>query len=151
MRLRMAFLVPVLVLSGLLTACGGDDAEPSSNATPNTRLSPTAPSAPLTEATISCARFEATAKRIAEAQSELYSASGAKAAIDELVTELDALKDGAPANVQKALDDLGDAFRTAAEVLENPTQENAEKLQDLGTELAESGQLVSEYIVSKCS
>lgn len=149
MRLRMAFLIPLMMLSGALTGCGGDDA-PSANATANTRLSPTAPSGPLTEVTIPCARFEATAKRIAEAQSELYSAGGAQTAIDELVTELDGLKDGAPADVQKAIDDLVDAFRTASEVLANPTQEDAEKLQELGTELAESGQLVSEYIVSKC-
>ncbi len=149
MRLRMALVVPVVMLAGAVGACGGDD-EPTGGASPNTRLSPTAPSDPLTETTISCDKFEATAKRINEAQSELYTSSGASAAIEDLVDELEALKDGAPADVQTALDDLAAGFRVAVDVLDNPTQENAKRLQDLGDRLSESGKRVTEYIVSQC-
>lgn len=143
MRVLMGALA--LALAATLAACSDDPESESESRSPSA-----SPDAPLTEVTISCPEFEDTAKRITEAQAELYGGTADSETIDELVAELDALKEGAPPDVQAALTDMGAGFRDAAELLENPTRENQAKLAELAPKLSEDGQTVTAYITSKC-
>lgn len=134
MRVREAIFAFVLVAA--LSACGGD---PESS-----------PSAELTEITLSCAKFDDTAKKITDAQAALYSGTGSTEAIDTLEAELSALKDGAPADVRTALTDLGAAFRDAEEILDKPTPKNTAKLAELAQKLSDDGQKITAYITAEC-
>ena len=134
MRVREAIFAAVLIVS--LSACGGD---PESN-----------PSDELTEITLSCEKFDDTAKKITDAQAALYSGTGSSEAIDILEAELAALEDGAPADVRTALADLSAAFRDAEEILEKPTPENTAKLADVAKKLSDDGQKVTAYITAEC-
>jgi anion-transporting ArsA/GET3 family ATPase len=125
------------VLLASLTGCGGGSSDK--------------PSAPMTEVAIACDQFSDTAKKIADAQAELYGGTGSTEAIDTLVGELDALKDGAPKDVKAALDEMGDAFRKAQEVMKDPTQASTAELADLGPKLSEDSQKITAYIVAKCT
>lgn len=148
MGIRFAGLV--LVLVSALAACGGDD--PDSAESPGasqTRLS--SPTDPMTEVVVPCAEFSAAAEKIAEAQRDLYSASGTADAVDTLATELGALKDGAPAAVKTAIDDLVAAFRTASELLDEPTATAQAELAALAAKLSDAGKTVSDYVVDKCT
>jgi hypothetical protein len=136
MRTRATRAVALAVaLMAALSGCGGSGDKPS---------------APLTEITIPCKQFSDTAEKIADAQAEIYSGSGGTEATDSLLSELDALEDGAPAEVKAALSEMGDAFRQAQEIMDDPTQANAAELADLGPKLSEDSQKITAYIVSKC-
>jgi hypothetical protein len=139
-RTREAILAVTLAIA--LSACSGGDDE-SGDAKPN-------PSAPVTEITIDCDKYADTAKVITDAEAELYAGTGGTAAIDTLVTELTALKAGAPAGIQTALTDMEAAFRDAEEILENPTPENKARLADLSPKLSTDGQEITAYIRSEC-
>ena len=92
---------------------------------------------------IDCPEFADVGAKIVEAQTDLYAPSGAGdpgAAIDDLVAELDGLKEGAPEDVQEALSELGDGFERAAELLEDATQQGQAELLTLAPQLAEAGQ-----------
>lgn len=150
MRTRVAILLlaPVVALLSL-TACSSDD-EPDASASPGaTRLG--TPSATLTEITVPCAEFQDAAQKIAQAQAALYDGSGDAGTIDTLVAALDELKDGAPADVQDAIDTLGDGFRDAGELLTDPKAADQQKLADVAEELSAAGQKVTAYIVDRCS
>lgn len=141
MHVRSGVAVVVASLAGaaaMLSGCSGDDAKD------------TRPSAPLTEITVECDKFADTAQRITDAQTELYTGTGGKAAIDQLVGELEQLEEGAPADVQTALENLADGFRDAQELLADPSAENKEKLTEVSQSLAKDGQRITAYIVSKC-
>ncbi len=118
-----------------LTGCGGSGDKPSSS---------------MTEFTVPCARFADTAKKITDAQAELYSGTGGAKAVESLVKELDALKDGAPGDVKDALTELSDAFEKAQRIMADPTQESAAELAKLGPKLSADSQKVTAYIVQKC-
>jgi hypothetical protein len=134
--------VLAMALALALSACSGDpESSPESS---------TSPDATLTEVTISCPEFEDTAKKITDAQTKLYGGTADSETIDELVAELDALKEGAPPDVQTALTDMGAGFRDAAEILENPTPQGRAELAKLAPKLAEDGQKITAYITSEC-
>ena len=135
--------VLAVMLAVALSACSDDGEEPWSSEQKS-------PDASLTEVTIDCPEFADTAQRITAAQTELYSGTADDATIDELVSELDGLKEGAPEDVQTALDDMGAAFRDASELLDDPTPANRAKLLDLGPMLAEDGQTITAYITAQC-
>jgi hypothetical protein len=132
---RNAVVLAVVLLASL-SGCGGGSSDK--------------PSAPMTEVTIACDQFSDTAKKITDAQAELYSGTGSTTAIDTLVGELDALKEGAPQDVKAALTEMGEAFRKAQEVIKDPTQASTTELADLGPKLSEDSQKITAYIVSKC-
>jgi anion-transporting ArsA/GET3 family ATPase len=127
-----AAVAAVLSLAG----CGGSEDKPSSA---------------MTEFTVPCARFSDTAKKITDAQAELYSGTGGTKAVDALVKELDALKDGAPADVKDALAEMSDAFAKAQRIMADPTQASAAELAKLGPKLSADSQKITAYIVQKCS
>jgi hypothetical protein len=129
-------LVLAAVLMASLSGCGGGSGDK--------------PAAPMTEVTIPCTQFSDTAKKITDAQAEIYGGSGGTEAMDTLLGELDALKDGAPADVKAALTEMGDAFRKAQEIMKDPTQANTAELADLGPKLSADSQKITAYIVSKC-
>jgi uncharacterized phage infection (PIP) family protein YhgE len=106
----------------------------------------------VTEVTVDCPEFEDAAKKIADAQTALYDPAGnTDEAIDDLLAELDALKKGAPDDVQQALTDLSSGFQDAADLLENPTQGNQARLVALASQLADDGRQVTDYIQEQCS
>lgn len=140
MRIR-AGLVAVM-LAAALTACS-DESDGDAD-------SGESPSAPLTEITVDCDQFADTTKKISDAQAALYTGTGDPETIETLVAELDALKDGAPADIQDALTDMGAAFRAAAEILENPTRKKKAELEDLAPKLSQDGQKITDYILSEC-
>lgn len=134
-RARNAAVLAVILLAST-TGCGGGSKDK--------------PAAPMTEVTIPCDRFADTAKKITDAQAEIYGGSGGSEAIDALLAELDALKDGAPGDVKKALTEMSDAFQKAQDVLKDPANADTAELADLGTKLSEDSQKITAYIVSKC-
>jgi thymidine phosphorylase len=137
-RYRVGILV--LALAAALSACS-DDSDDSDGS----------PSDQPSEITIECDEFEDTAAAIAQAQSDLYAGTGGTAeAIDTLVVELEALKEGAPADVQTALTDMIAGFRDAEELLEDPSPKNQSKLAELAPKLAEDSQTITEYVTSEC-
>lgn len=150
MRVRSGILV--LLFLTVVAGCGGDDSSSTdgdASGDPSSRVQ--GPSGGLTELTVPCAEFSATASKIVEAQTDLYTGSGAEDALDSLVAELDALKDGAPEKVKKALTDLGDGFEKAAALAKDSTATARAELAALATKLSAAGQTVSSYVVEKCS
>lgn len=144
-----------LALAASLAACSDDD--PDSGSSPNDDPTSSVGSASgtaepsATEVTVDCPEFAETAKKIVEAQAELYTPGGdAKQAIDDLLVELEALKKDAPDDVQQALTDLGSGFQNAAALLEDPTRENQAQLIELAPQLAEDGETVTGYITEQC-
>ncbi len=159
MRVRFGIVVTALLVAVSLAGCGGDDepAKASSDdsssapvATPTSSGTPQEPSTDLTEVAVPCKEFESTAKKIVEAQQKLYSGSDAKDALDALVAEFDELKKDAPDDVKKALDQMSDAFRTAQEILTNPTEENQSKLAEVAPKIQSAGAAITAYVTSKC-
>jgi hypothetical protein len=130
---RAAIVAALALLT--LTACGSSKDEPS---------------ATLTEYKVSCAQFEDTAKRITDAQSEIYSGSGDTEALDDLVAELDDLKADAPDDVDAAITEMEAGFRKAQQVMEDPRPEGTAELADLAPKLAADGQKITDYVVSQC-
>jgi hypothetical protein len=129
----------VLVLA---SGCSGDPDEPKG-----------APSTELTEITVECARYADTAQRITEAQTALYDgedAPGDVVVVNTLVEELDALKQDAPSDVRTALTGLGEGFRSAQQLLADPTEANRAALAELTPRLSEDGQTVTGWIVEQC-
>jgi len=135
MRSRL-YAVASAVLLVSLAGCGGSSDDKAS--------------APMTEITVPCDKYEDTAKKITDAQAEIYSGTGGAEALASLRTELEGLKAGAPADVKTALTELVDAFEQAQQVMDDPANADASALADLGPKLSKDGQKVTAYIVSKC-
>lgn len=113
----------------------------------------TAPSTELTEITVECDRFAETARRITDAQTALYDGKDSPddaAAVDALVEELDALRPEAPPDVRTALTDLGEGFRSAQQLLADPTEANRATLAELTPQLSEDGRTVTGWIIDQC-
>ena len=148
----MGILAVALIAS--LAACSDDpEADAPSDDDPTASLGSASGTAEpsVTEVTVDCPEFADTAQKIVEAQAELYTPGGdATQAIDDLLVELEALKEGAPEDVQQALTDLGSGFQDAATLLEDPTGENQAKLVGLSEQLAEDGETVTGYITEQC-
>jgi hypothetical protein len=141
-RIREGILAVVLAaaLASGLAACTDDSGDSS----------PTPTGGPVSAITVDCAKYADTAKKITDAQTALYADTSSTEAIDSLVTELTALKDKAPADIQAALTDMEAAFRDAQQILEHPTPENKAKLADLSPKLSDDGQKITAYITSEC-
>jgi len=150
-RVRMGIIVVALGLS--LSACSDDpDSEPESN--PDSSAQSDSPDAADTEVgNIDCPEYQETAQKIIDTQAQLFSPdpdNDPAAAIDELNAELEALKEGAPPEIQEALTGLSASFGDAAEILEDPNGQNQTKLLELATKLSEAGQKVTTYIAEQC-
>lgn len=140
----MARLIPLALAALALTlgGCSDDPEEPDAD-----------PSAPVTDITVECDRFEDTAQRITDAQTALYDGKDSPedaTAVDSLVTELDALKEDAPDDVDDALTGLGEGFRSAQELLADPNEADGAALAELAPALAEDSQAVTTWILSEC-
>lgn len=139
------FLGLPAALAVLALLCGGCSDDPDE--------SDADPSAPVTDITVECDRFEDTAQRITDAQTTLYDGKDSPedaTAVDSLVTELDALKEDAPDDVDDALTGLGEGFRSAQELLADPTPANSDELAALAPALSEDSQAVTAWILSQC-
>lgn len=137
-----ARLLGLLVALAVATGCSGDPETPEAD-----------PSAPLSDITVDCDRYADTAQRITDAQTALYDGTDSPddtEAVDELVSELDALKDEAPDDVDTALSDLGAGFRSAAELLASPDQNDGADLTEVASSLAEDSQTVTAWILDQC-
>lgn len=142
---RASRLLGLLVALAALTGCSGDPGDP--------REPEADPSAPLTDVTVDCERYADTAQRITDAQTALYDGKDSPddtEAVNELVAELDALKDEAPDDVDTALTDLGAGFRSAKELLEEPDGTDGAELTEVASSLAEDSQTVTAWILDQC-
>lgn len=136
---RVTGLLAVLVLAA---GCSGDPDEPEAD-----------PSAPLSDVTVDCDRYEETAQRITDAQTALYDGKDSPddaTAVDELAAELEALQEEAPDDVDTALTGLADGFRSAQQLLADPDAADGAALAELAPALAEDGQTVTAWILDEC-
>ena len=141
-----------LALAVSLAACSDDPDDESSSGDGSEAPSATSggPDEPLTEIAVDCPEFEGVAQRIAEAQTALYSGQdNADEAVEELQSELEGLKEGAPDDVQQALTDMGKAFGAAAEILRDQTPDQTELL-ELAPRLSEASQTITEFVREQC-
>jgi hypothetical protein len=143
----MGILAVALVAS--LAACSDDpDSDPPAGG--ESESTSDAPDDPLTQASVDCPEFEEVAQRIVTAQTALYSGQGdAEGAIEDLQSQLEDLKEGAPVEVEQALTDMSEAFGEAAEILRDATPDQTELL-ELAPELSAAGQTITEYITEQC-
>jgi hypothetical protein len=151
MRLRTGILVVALttVLGSSLTACGGGDGDKKEPTGGSTRLG--TPSKSVTETVLDCAKYSETAQKIVAAEQELFAGSGGTSdAFDALKSQLDGLKDGAPASVKAAVDELKTAFEKVEELVKNPDSDAQASLASMGAQLSKDGQTITAYIVSQC-
>lgn len=154
MRVRMGIIALALGLA--LTGCS-DDSDPESTSdgeSTSPSSSAGAPDAPETEVgRLDCPEYESIATKIVETQSQLYAPSSdvdPQESIDELLGELERLKQGAPAEVQEAVDNLGAGFQQAAELLSSTEGQNQTELLTLATSLSEDSQRITSYIAKQC-
>ena len=157
MRVRMGTIALGLALGLTLSACSDDEPDSKSSAEPGSSESPSLadPSAPETQVgSLDCPAYEDIATKIVETQSQLY-APGPDAdpqeSIDELVAELETLKQDAPPDVQDAVTSLSDGFQQAAELLSSPEGQNQTELLALATKLSEDSARITEFIGKKCA
>ena len=137
-----ALTIGALAVLVLLGGCSGGSDEPKAGS-----------SGGMHEMSIECARYAGTAQRITDAQTALYDGKDSPAdatAVDDLVTELEALKKEAPDRVDAALTDLEDAFRSAQRLLKGGAGADSADLTLLATQLADDSQAVTAWIVSRC-
>ena len=146
-----------VALAASLAACSDDpdskSDSPSNGESESSAVTDT-PNNDVTVGSIDCPEFADVAAKIVQAQTDLYAPSGAGdpgAAIDELVAELDGLKEGAPEDVEEALSELGDGFERAAELLEDGTRQGQAELLTLAPQLAEAGQAITDYVAEQCA
>lgn len=156
MRLRPRLVLGILavLLLAAVSACGGGSdpkSAASSPSNPITRLGTPGATDDLTEIAVPCTKYSDLARKIVEAQTKLYSGSGAADVISTLVESLQSLKDGAPSDVRAALDDLSSAFEKARSELSAPTDAGKAELQELASKLSSDGQKISAYVVSRCT
>lgn len=112
------------------------------------------PSSGMSQMRIDCKRYADTAKKITDAQTELYgSAGGADGtrAVDSLLAQLEALEKDAPADVKAALVEMRGAFEKAQRMMAHPSQEDAAALSALGPQLSKDSQKITAYVVSQCA
>lgn len=95
-----------------------------------------------------CAQLAAAARQIAAAQVALY--TGDQRAVTTLTSSLGAIRGGAPAAVQSAIDRLVSGFRSASDLLAHPTPAHKQKLTQVAAQLSRDGMTVSSYATSKC-
>lgn len=141
-RRPAALLLGPLVALAVASGCSDDPDKPDAD-----------PSAPLTDVAVDCERYEDTAQRITDAQKALYDGKDSPddaTAVDALVTELEALEEEAPDDVDGALAGLADGFQSAQQLLANPDAADAAALAELAPALAEDGQAVTAWILDEC-
>ncbi|NYI47480.1 hypothetical protein BJ993_004560 [Nocardioides aromaticivorans] len=141
-RRPAALLLGLLVALAVASGCSDDTDPPEAD-----------PSAPLSDVTVDCDRYEDTAQRITDAQTALYDGKDSPedaTAVDDLVGELEALEDDAPDDVDAALNGLADGFRSAQELLADPEAADPGELSALSAALAEDSQAVTAWILSQC-
>ncbi|MCX6397906.1 MAG: hypothetical protein NTV23_15570 [Propionibacteriales bacterium] len=152
MRLRLGVLA--LVLAAGLTGCGGDDTKDASGdvstpTSPETSAS-SEPSVDTGDLSAQCAKFLAGQQKAAELQQDLTSGADLSSAMAAAAAQFDGLKQGAPADIQKALDEVKAAFLALGEMYKNPTSLDAAKAQELTVRLTENAQKLNAYVVEKC-
>lgn len=156
MRVRMGTIALGLALGLSLSACSDDDPEPTSDSGPGSSESPSLadPSAPETAVgSLDCPEYEEIATKIVETQSQLYAPRpdvDPQESIDELVAELETLRQGAPADVQDAVTSLSAGFEQAAELLSSPEGQNQTELLTLATRLSEDSAAITGFIAEQC-
>jgi hypothetical protein len=151
---RALFAGALILALAACTGTGSHDTGPTTSASgTSTSVGSSLPATPTTTKRVSaqCATLRATGLKISQAEVQLYTASNGKsAAVDTLVTELNALKSGAPASIKSALADLASGFTQAQALLAHPSSANTSTLAQIGSKLAADSQKVSQYVASKC-
>ena len=138
-----ALTVGALAALVLFGGCGGGSAEPKAG-----------DASRLPGISLHCAKYAGTAQRITDAQKALYDGQDSPAdatAGHDLVAELDALKREPPDQVDTAVDDLKDAFRSAQRLLRTGDRTDSADLALLTTQLADDSQIVTTWIAGQCA
>lgn len=161
MRVRMGTIALGLALGLTLSACSDDEPESKSSSgsssEPGSSESPSLadPSAPETEVgSLDCPAYEDIATKIVETQSQLYAPNpdvDPRESVDELVAELETLKQDAPPDVQDAVTSLSEGFQQAAELLSGSQGQNQTELLALATKLSEDSAKITEFIGKQCA
>ena len=98
-----------------------------------------------------CQQLSATSERLASAQQDLYQVgAGSKAALNQIVGELQGLQTSAPADIRTALSELVTAFQQADDALRQPTKRAQRQLAQAAKVLAADGKKLTDYVASKC-
>jgi len=156
MRLRHGILAFVLAAS--LTACGDDDTTSTSGEPAASNAPSSAPAVSLDPSdidTAKCADFLKGQAKAAELTSELATpGADLSSAIDAANAQFDALKDGAPEAVQKAIDGVKAAYTAIGELYKDPTAMTgaaAAKVQEAFKDLQENALTLNTWITENCS
>lgn len=98
-----------------------------------------------------CEHLADASQRLATAEQDLFT-SGAtdQGALPRIVTELQDVQKGAPADISKALAELVGAFQQAEQALQHPTKHGRQQLAQVANVLSVDGKKVSDYVTSKC-
>lgn len=155
MQLRLTVLALVLVAA--VSGCGGDDKKNASSDSPASTPAASESLATLDPSKVDearCAKFLAGQSKAAELRSELTPGSDVSAAIEAANAQFDALKEGAPADIQEALDKLKAAYTALGKFYKDPTSmnaSNAAELEKATKDLQENAVKLNNWIVANCS
>ncbi|GAA3652058.1 hypothetical protein GCM10022237_09880 [Nocardioides ginsengisoli] len=148
----MAQRGPAALTAGALAAlvlfggCGGSSHDPKADASSGATTLP--------GISLHCAKYADTAQRITDAQKALYDghdSPGDATAVDDLVAALEAVKKEAPAQVDAAVTDLEDGFRSAQRLLRSGDPADSADLDLIAVQLAEDSQVVTTWIAGQCA
>jgi hypothetical protein len=159
--MRLSFGILVLVLAASVTGCGSSSSDKVANAssgatTSNPPSTTASKSAPATG--IPCAGFFASQTKASNLYAKIGASIGSPGkanSLDESLKivkdEFEALKPGAPSDVQDALSDLEKVYDVYIGVLKNPTSSAASQLRDISTRFAQDGQKIGAYVAAHCA
>lgn len=155
MRLRFGIIALVLVAS--LSACGDDDKKDAASAT-SSAPSSAAPSEssldPSDVDTAKCAKFLEGQAKAEELTGKLTSGADISAAIEAANEQFDALKEGAPADIQEALDKVKAAYTALGNFYKDPsamTGAAAAEMAEATKDLQENALKLNNWIIENCS
>ena len=157
MKLRVTFLsmVAALVAAAGLSACsssGGSGTTTSNTAAGSTSAGTTA-STPASTGTggaanpALCAKLQAAGTQLGGINNSATDPTKGYQEVLRAIVLLKTVKEGAPANVQKAVDELVQALQAATA----GGKLDITKLATFGTQLAQDGQTITQYIASACT
>lgn len=154
--MRLRFAVLALVLVAAVSGCGSDDKKNASSESPASTPAASESLASLDPSdvdTAKCAQFFAGQAKAAELSSKLTPGSDVSAAIEAANEQFEALKQGAPADIQEALDKVRAAYTLLGKLYKDPASMSASaaELQEATKDLQENALKLNNWIIQNCS
>lgn len=98
-----------------------------------------------------CRELSTAAQRISTSQADLYNGTpAARRSMQRLVGELRSLQAEAPAQIKVVLTELGEAFRSAQDLLQHPRPATSTQLAAVAQTLGRDGRKITDYVTSQC-